>query len=144
MDAEQLAGAVAGATSLIGKVGGAISGAIAAASKIKELADRTSNLELKELLVELREKLLDVKGENLEFREELDKLKAENKRLLAPPEVKIEKGMYYRLTGDGPYCTNCYDGKDKMIRLVETSEREQYSLHMNKQCPNCKTYYVGL
>jgi hypothetical protein len=96
---------------------GTLNGVIGMLKKARELAEQTKNLELRALIVELQGQLLDVKTECLQYGEEIENLKAENKRLSSAPEVRLKDGMYYR-DEDGPFCTSCYDAEKKIIRLI--------------------------
>jgi hypothetical protein len=119
---------------------GDIAGAIGLVKQVKELADQTKNLELKTVIVDLQSKLLDVKEEINELREENAKLKEEVKRALAPPEVAVKDGMYYK-GDDGPFCTGCYDSQKKMIRLIGAMGPEKKLMGIHHKCPSCKATY---
>jgi hypothetical protein len=120
---------------------GAITGAIATVAKIKELAEKTKNLELKEAIVTLREQLQDIRETSVTFREENEQLKAEVKRLSEPPSVEMKGGAYYKLDGgDGPFCTRCYD-KDRIFVRLPSHKAGSYGLKQKRCCPECAAYH---
>ena len=64
--------------------------------KAKQLADQMKNLEMKEVIVDLHGKLLDLKDEINKLQEENTHLTEELKKVSAPPEVTLKDSMYHR------------------------------------------------
>ncbi|QDU47532.1 hypothetical protein Mal52_60670 [Symmachiella dynata] len=71
------------------------------------------------------------------------KVKAELKKNdELPLEVLLRDGVYYKLDGNGPYCTGCYDEKLKLIRVNTLPDRFHQRFAKYK-CPVCKATYRG-
>jgi hypothetical protein len=78
--------------------------------------------------VEMQEKFMAIREENVELREENLTLKTQNKELedkLRTRERLVFDGSVYWLkeqdgSMDGPYCQRCYDDRDKLIRLQDS------------------------
>lgn len=118
---------------------GGIGSVIDLVRKAKELADKLKNLEMKEVIVDLQGQLIDLKEQIVALREENVQLKAEARKLALPPELTLKDGAYYTAVGEGPFCTGCYDGRQKLHRLAEqTGPFRQLS---KWRCPVCKTNY---
>ncbi|MBD1893116.1 hypothetical protein [Coleofasciculus sp. FACHB-129] len=96
------------------------------------------SLELAETQIRLAEQLRennDLKEEVATLKKEIDKLKNPNSKPMA------RHGLYY-VDDDGPFCTGCYDNKEKLVRVKELPQIMMQ--HMGKyQCPVCKTTYNG-
>ena len=93
---------------------------------IQEIAEKTQNLELKSTIIDLKEQILELREENLELKQSLSKQQEYN--------MVFEDNCYWNYkedgTKEGPYCSACWDGKDKAIRMKIDSNYYQ--------CTNCK------
>ena len=117
-----------------------ITGVIGLVQKAKQLADQLKSLELKEVIVDLQGKLLDLKQEIVQLRDENQRLTEDLKCALAPPEVTLKDGVYYK-GEDGPFCTACYDSGRKMIRVTDVTHDERVVMGIRRKCPACKAEY---
>ena len=55
-------------------------------------------------------------------------------------KVKFERPFYWKQDDDqrdGPFCQKCYDSKDKLIRLQQRGNRDEWD------CLECSNYYRG-
>ena len=94
------------------------------------------NLELAETQTRFAEQILEANTLK-------DKVRFLEKRIedLENPAFKVtaRDGTYYKETGDGPFCTTCYDTKKQLVRLTnfpqEMKELGKY------QCPSCKAIF---
>lgn len=80
----------------------------------KELADIFQKIGKREQFKEI-----------LKLDDEVEKLKKENKELREKLEFKEDiefrdNAYWKKSSGDGPYCSACWDDKSKMIRLLPT------------------------
>lgn len=96
-----------------------VSGAINTLKSLADLAVKSHSVELKEGLLNLREEMLqlkealiDAKEENLELKQRVAGLEAKSKE-----ELILKDGLYYKEKGEGPFCPNCYEGKQVVSRL---------------------------
>jgi len=92
---------------------------------------------------DLKIKISELVSENLQLKEEGFKLKRqiENDKHEKNIQAKLnfENNHYYINEGskkDGPFCTNCWDDKKKLIRLHQGNPHNGLT---NFTCPNCKT-----
>lgn len=101
----------------------------------KELADKLNNLELKSVIVDLKEQILELREENVSLKTKLQE-KEDNKI-----EVDSEYDIYWITkkdgTKEGPYCHLCYDSEKKLIRL-EHCETSYLLDKQNYYCRHCK------
>lgn len=104
---------------------GSIKSAIDIAKVLKDGADTLNKAEVKLQLAELISSLADAKMQMAEVQELLLESNKEKKDLLdklnQKAKVIYEKPSYFKINDDnskdGPYCQNCYDAKEKLIRL---------------------------
>jgi hypothetical protein len=77
---------------------------------------------------------------NYELVREVERLQKENEELKNPQtKLTFKNGLYYREDNDGPFCTGCYDSKDKVVRVTELTGAFR-SLGKYK-CPVCSSVY---
>ena len=109
--------------------------------KVKALADKADNIELKNHILEMNEQLLNMKEAVLELREENTNLKEENRKLKAVQDGELEfrNNAYYDKGGNVPYCSGCYASKNIKVPLVDMEM--EFSRFGNKKCPTCKVSY---
>ncbi len=94
--------------------------------------------------IELYGQILEVYEKLLEQQTRIDELESENKNLRGTLEIKEnlipERNMYWvekDRKKDGPFCTNCWDTGQKLVRLHESIT------HSGIQCPNCKIWTIS-
>ena len=131
----RLVGIMSDITSVIGLV-----------QKAKQLADDLKNLEMKEIVVDLQSKMLDLKEEILQLRGEnallTEQVKGAPVAGLLPKEAPtVKNGMYYK-GDDGPFCTACYDMNEKLVRLIEANDPEKRLMRIQRKCPACKAQFT--
>ena len=124
-----------------------VSSGIDTLKKLTDLAVKSQNIELQEGIIEYRVQLLEIKESLLEAKEDNLNLREENKLLKqkvveletqTQEKLTIKEGVYYTESGDGPFCTGCYDNKGKLIRVTELTNA---LMAMGKyKCPICKSY----
>ncbi|MEW5825480.1 MAG: hypothetical protein AB1778_01500 [Candidatus Bipolaricaulota bacterium] len=98
-----------------------VNSAIALVSKLKEIAKKADQAEMRNLLADLSNELADAKMAIAEFKERIAILSEENRLLREtqsrtrekPSEVKF--GCYKFEGEDGLFCTACYDTKGQKI-----------------------------
>jgi len=120
-----------------------IQAAIELARRLKQLSEKLRDVELKNMAADLSLQLADVKVRLAEVLDENGRLKA---RLLLfeshssrAEALVIRGGLYFSNSGDGPFCTHCYDTKQKVIRL--TKEKAPFNQFGDYKCPSCKEYF---
>jgi hypothetical protein len=123
-----------------------ITSVIGLVQKAKQLADQLANLELKEIIVDLQGKVLDLKQEINSLREENEGLKRQIKEApvaaATPKEVPtIRDGMYWK-GDDGPFCTACYDTSERLVRASNATHDEKVVMGIRYKCPVCKANYA--
>lgn len=127
-----------------------VSSGIDALKKLTDLAVKTQNIELQEGILELRSQLLEIKESLLEVKEENFNLREENKGLKqkvveletqTQGKLILKESVYYTESGDGPFCTGCFDNNQKMIRVSELSGN--FRLLGKYKCPVCGAKYSG-
>jgi hypothetical protein len=96
------------------------------------------SLDLAETQIKLSDKIREIDG----LREQVNGLQKEIEKL-KDPETKlvIKNGLYYGPDDDGPFCTGCYDSKQKIIRLTKRSET--FRVLGIYKCPSCGNHFGG-
>lgn len=102
----------------------------------RNLAEGAHDLQLKEKLLDIQGLIYDLQDENRELRLKIEEM--ENNQFVSS-EIEYKDDAYYR-NDEGPYCTNCWDVKQKLIRLSKLSS--SFSRIGTHKCPNCETPYV--
>ena len=119
---------------------GGITAAIGLAKQLLELKAVAKDAQTKLLVAELQVQLAQLKSQLAELVEENTRLKEALKKAEAvTPEVALKGGLYFKLDGDGPYCTTCYDSEKKLIRVSEMGEVFRSSGRW--RCGVCKSHY---
>lgn len=91
----------------------------------KELADKLNNLELKSVIVDLKEQILELREENVSLK---TKLQEKEKY-----DMHFKHNVYWNPDeNDGPYCSKCWDHDKKAVRLLKQN-KDYY-------CPVCKEF----
>ena len=99
------------------------------------------NAEVMMALADLSTELAQVKVQAAELLVENQQLKERVKKLSEPPEVTVRNGVYWKESGDGPYCTTCYDVGRRLVRLQELT----IDAHIFGKwcCGSCQTHFSG-
>ena len=116
---------------LISKSFGDTDAKLALANVHNQLAD--VNIEL----ATLKTKMAELINENLELRIELKELKLASES--STPEMTLKGDLYFDKSGDGPFCTACFDTTRKPIRVV--AQNPMFDDFGKHRCPICKTHY---
>lgn len=100
--------------------------------KIKEVNEKISDAEIKMFIADIGMELSTLKCSFADLLDENRELKNQIKELCSKKEevLRVKNGLYYREDEDGPFCTGCYDSKNKLIRLTS------FGLDSYK-CPVC-------
>jgi hypothetical protein len=113
---------------------------------VTSLEDASINFQIAELtnaLADLKLALADVKEENLELREKISKLSASKSfrgQLVLKDNVYYPKDIQIEGYGNGPWCTNCFDSKEKLVVLHHKVSMAIGDFVSYKwECPNCKS-----
>lgn len=96
---------------------------------IKDLVKKGLTVEAQEKIIELREAALERQDENIELKEKVKELE---EALKIKGSVVYEAPYYFTEKNgkrDGPFCQNCYDGSEKLIRLQETGQKGCWKCH---------------
>lgn len=104
-------------------VASSVNNAIALVSKLREIAKKVNQAEMRNLLADLSNELADAKLAMAELKEQVAGLLEEN-RLLKQEQldereepVEFKFGCYKFKNDDGLYCSACYDTKGQKIRV---------------------------
>jgi hypothetical protein len=100
----------------------AINNLTAVYKAVKTLTDKTNDLEVKSLIVDMGGQILDLQMAEKEYQLKIAELESEIKRLTSISEKKmiLKDGAYYdEITGEGPFCPNCY--QKKILNLMSKS-----------------------
>lgn len=119
-----------------------LTAAINIAKQLKEYNDKIKDAQFGNLLAdlslelaEIKSKLADVTIENSNLKKELHELKQQKAQKKTP---FLKNGLYY-VDEDGPFCTACYDDKNKFIRLKDSNPDFKFLGEL--ECPACKNFY---
>jgi hypothetical protein len=102
----------------------------------KSLIDKTNNLEIKGIIVDMGGQILDLEMAIREKELENEELKAELNKLKTVTEREMVLGKYGyhdKNTNEGPFCPDCYNNYKKTITLSTG-----YPLDNLLICNNCK------
>lgn len=109
----------------------AISDATALAQRLYDLASKIKNAELLETVADLRVELANAKNILADATTDVAELKEENRKLIEevrrleaankPDADLIRNGdLYYKESGEGPFCPNCYLSSKRISLLGGT------------------------
>jgi regulator of replication initiation timing len=103
---------------------------------VATLVQKADNIELNHKILELQQQVGVLLDENRELR-------AANRVLTERADIQnsliFKDNMYWRTIDDrveGPYCSKCWDGEEKLMRLQVLGNEAQY-------CPLCKISAPG-
>ena len=119
-----------------------MTGAVALARQILDLSAVAKDTKAKEMVGELRLQLAELKIKLADLIEENDQLKREARKAQTTPVVTIKDGLYYKVDGDGPFCTTCYDSSRTLIRLAERPQNTWRMLG-RWRCGVCNSLFGG-
>ncbi len=109
-------------------------GALDTAKELAKLVQKLDNIEVVQKVIELQGDLMELQER---FQELLDENRDLKKKLEAPTELLFQDNMYWRAKGkeeqEGPFCTKCFDGDGKTVRMHGGESR-------GLTCPHCKTF----
>ena len=103
---------------------------------VLDLIQKGLTLEARETIMALREEHLSLREANLQLQEENNDLK---KQLELEHQIQYEPPYYWKLVEgkkDGPYCQQCKDKDQKLIRLQNTGATGAWS------CLSCEAFYT--
>lgn len=120
---------------------------IASAKHLSDLATKAENAAIKMATADLVNQASDLKLEAANLKLRLSELTDENRQLKESLKISITKdhqmilreGHYYKSDDDGPFCTGCFDGKNKTIRLQKLSSA--FAMAGNWLCPTCQNTF---
>jgi len=126
------------ALSTTATVVGATQGIVELAKTAIQLAKKEKNAnELIDLIQDIREKAQEIREENLDLRNKILELE---KKIDTNSQLEFDHNnlLWVNLDEkkDGPYCSQCKDNHDKMVRLHNISAGSRGRFH---QCPTCNT-----
>ena len=119
-----------------------VSSGIEIAKAVKDSSNSLEQAEIKLKMAELISVLADAKVAFAELQEELLERDKQIRRLKEKAELKdsmkFERPFYWKYdddTKDGPYCSLCYDEREKLIRLQKSVNSPIF------YCGHCKSSY---
>ena len=124
----------------VGAAVGMLNAAFGAFKHVRELSSGSGDLNLKESVAELYEKLLDVK-------QKLFELEDENRNLKQQLEVKAEVerrppfGYWFKKGDDDPFCPVCYEKDEKLIHLDAPYRDRDTPGYVSRSCRVCGHHY---
>ena len=120
-----------------------ITSALSTVKSLMDINKKINNAKFASLLSDLSIELAEVKSqlasmiiENTNLKNEL--LKIQNKEMDST-EMKFENGFYYSKSGDGPFCTACWDVKKDKIRLKKVAQ--DFVFAGDFECPACHNLF---
>ncbi len=112
-----------------------VTGAIGLTKKLLELTVVAKDAKAKMIVADLQIQLAQLKTRLAELIDENTHLKQEIKNATSTvAEVTLKDGLYYKIDGDGPFCTACYDSKRQLIRVSEMAAIFQEIGRWRLQC----------
>ena len=108
----------------------AISTAMDIGKRARELSKRLDSMELREILADQQDALLDVREENQRLRDETVELRA---KLELKTSMVFLHGRYWMGEDPAPYCRLCYEKDNKYLHLEP--------MNGGHWCSVCRTSY---
>jgi hypothetical protein len=125
-----------------------------ALTALRERAQRSKDIDIKEQIntlydnvLQLKDALLRLMDENKHLSDENEELRRQLEQQRHPPEEprirQFGETNYYYKGEEGPFCQPCYDVDPKAKRLVALSPQETTPWgSVNRNCPVChQTFY---
>ncbi len=117
---------------------GTMSSAIEITKKLVSISSISKDADAKLMIAELQLNLAELKSTMADLVNENSELRSVIASHKTPrPTVTVKDGLYYTENGDGPFCTTCFDDKDKLIRLTEAAVELQ--VFGKYRCNVCKS-----
>jgi hypothetical protein len=95
---------------------------------------KIDNIELYRQIVDLQSEAVEIVAENTQLRGRISDLEA---KFEVRQKLRFEANAYWigdtMETGDGPFCSNCYDQHQKLVRMLTLSNNNKWS-----ECPTCE------
>jgi hypothetical protein len=116
-------------------------GVVDGAKAVADLARAYDKLDLYRKAVDLMAEVTELANQNSELQAEvrrLNELRTLRESLIFRMNTYWERGPADEI-GNGPYCTNCFDTKDRLVRIHVW--QGQYG--PTAQCPACKLYVTA-
>lgn len=117
-----------------------VSAALQAASQLATLATAKGNVEMREAIAELRLQLATTKDTLSELINENRELRQQLSQRSAVPNVALRDGLYYKEDGDGPFCTQCFDSGQTLIRV--SAMPSVMNVFGKWRCPKCTAKFT--
>jgi hypothetical protein len=102
---------------------------------LASLALDMKSRQLHEKVMGLMTQVYDLHDENRTLREQVHELREKLTEKERTDEIlarRMHRSNAYWVDGDGPYCTGCWDGKDRQTRMATFSDGRA-------ECPVCKS-----
>lgn len=99
---------------------------------VGNVLQKAGNIEVYSKIINIQTEIMNLQEQNNELKKELGQLKALGD---IEQNLMFESNMYFMYRGhnkDGPFCTCCWDGNKKLIRL--------HSKDVDFKCPVCGTF----
>ncbi|WP_440904797.1 hypothetical protein ACMZOO_00810 [Catenovulum sp. SX2] len=123
-----------------------INNAVALTQRLRAISKNIEDAEFKNVLAELSLEIADTKlalaqvtEENAQLKSELTKLKHSRGEIESDLIFKVF--AYYSQSGDGPFCSGCYDTSQSKIRLSEIPK--DFADLASHKCPSCGQFFGG-
>ena len=114
--------------------------------KLLEINKKIQNADLSNYLSDLKLELAEVKSgmselmiENAELKRKIDQLNHAQGDKSSDLIFNTKENAYYSSTGEGPFCSGCYDTQNNKVRLTRISGT--FSRLAKYKCPTCKATY---
>lgn len=107
-------------------------GIIDNALKIANIVSEVDNAALKKDILDLLEECHKLQEENIALKKDILELK---EALELKESLTFRDNMYWKKSGEGPYCPSCYDSKKEIHNLTFNTTKIEYT------CPTCKNKY---
>ncbi len=83
--------------------------------EIVTLVQQIGNIDLYKRIVDLQADAVNLEQENLRLREQVANLE---KKWEIQEDLAFRDNMYWRSSGEGPYCVPCWDNHRKLMRMA--------------------------
>jgi hypothetical protein len=111
-----------------------------ALSALRERAQRSKDIDIKEQINALFDVVLELKEVNIRLLDENRELKTTMDEQQHPPEKpqlrQVGEANYYYKGEEGPFCQPCYDDKGKFVAL--SPQKQQPSGSVTRTCLVCR------
>lgn len=116
---------------------GAVNGIVELTKTAIALAKKKNETELIDIIQDIREKAQEIREENLDLRCQISELE---KRFDVESKLEFDRNnLLWIVEGEekqGPYCSQCKDNTNKMVRLHIQPRGQRGSFHI---CPACNS-----